>query len=846
MTDSSEKWEASAFSPMRSFYHLCTLNGLRVIFSGLVLTAAISWFLGRFAFVLSQMEVEQQGFTVEVTSEPPGAMVFVDDQYVGLSPLETPGLKEGLHLIRFEKHDHKSRVQPIEVTRHNAQVTTMLKRLPSARIFVSASPAGEVKVDGRECGETPLELEVRAGLHKIEVIGEGYLSWERQVDAKGGERVELEAKLKSRLEEFLLERVAEEPWRVAFVYELAHHYLVGGDFDRALELIEQGLRSTYDPRCPTGEASRLIQEIDNFWTGQFNFGTAEKRTAMQPKLVALCERVFKEQPRNVAAVYELGVLYQRLGRGDEMLNVYQTAYRSFKTERARRYIAHEIISKNDMARASALLTEAHRLRKEYVRLQGLTDKPPAKVQEKLGSTLESLKKQAAAAKVKMEAKYRDTIESYEAGAKLFPSLEIAKNCLTQVASIYQTYLPDQAKYIETLRRIIKQFPLAGVAHGYQKNIADHFYSKGLYHQAAEEYRTYLKQYADRDNSPSVTFLLAQCQLSLKDAKGAVATLESILENYPDSPENPTVMSKLLSHYQAGGNHKKAANVLSRLLSEYAHTPFAEQLETNKNRKKQRARAKASLAAIQTEIARLTQQRERYSSLISKANSLKTSRDHKAAVLAEKEVKGALRLLMAGAQKALDSLSGLVAGFPWSVEARSAQLEMVNVYTNVLIDKEKARAAMRRFIELFPKDSRSPEQILTNAAALLGEKDKKGAVQEYERFLTDYPERDDCASVYWRLVGVYGGFRGREDRKKYEDALNAFVARYPNDDLASQALHTLAMIYYYRSFPGDRELSIKAMSRMEKDYPNANYTLTIERYRARLDAGMQPAESQAGD
>ena len=172
--------------------------------------------------------------------------------------------------------------------------------------------------------------------------------------------------------------------------------------------------------------------------------------------------------------------------------------------------------------------------------------------------------------------------------------------------------------------------------------------------------------------------------------------------------------------------------------------------------------------------------------------------------------------------------------------------MVNVYTNVLIDKENARAAMRRFIELFPKDSRSPEQILTNAAALLGEKDMKGAVQEYERFQTDYPERDDCASVYWRLVGVYGGFRGREDRKKNEDALNAFVARYPNDDLASQALHTLAMIYYYRSFPGDRELSIKAMSRMEKDYPNANYTLTIERYRARLDAGIQPAESQAGD
>ncbi|MBI2201970.1 MAG: PEGA domain-containing protein, partial [Armatimonadetes bacterium] len=261
-----------------------------------------AWSLGRAAAFLASPECLRIGCSVSFESRPPDAMVWIDDHYAGRTPQDATGLCRGWHLLRMEKRGFQAVIRSVYVGRREQSLSVELSPFPVATLACESVPiSAEVSVDGRVLGETPLEVPFRTGLHQVHFAAEGYAAWQQEVELAAGETKRVRAALRSRLETFLLDRVAAEPWRVGYAYDLAHQDLLAGRDDRALGVLERGLRAAADPRAPTGEAARLVQEINYIYQGQFKFGTPESLRGLQARLVELVERVARELPRNTYA-----------------------------------------------------------------------------------------------------------------------------------------------------------------------------------------------------------------------------------------------------------------------------------------------------------------------------------------------------------------------------------------------------------------------------------------------------------------------------------------------------------------------------------------------------------------
>lgn len=83
--------------------------------------------------------------SVHVTSDPPGARVFLNDQLYGETPMRIDGIEAGSYSIRFEKEGHRPHVQEVEVRGTKGEVVhaVLAAAVPSA-IRVRATVPGLV------------------------------------------------------------------------------------------------------------------------------------------------------------------------------------------------------------------------------------------------------------------------------------------------------------------------------------------------------------------------------------------------------------------------------------------------------------------------------------------------------------------------------------------------------------------------------------------------------------------------------------------------------------------------------------------------------------------------------
>lgn len=115
---------------------------------------------------------------LHVTTSPTGSRIFVDGEERGASPLHV-AVAPGAHDIVAERprwvaaHAHVDGAGHVQLT---------LER-PSARLrIVTATPGAAVRVDGRDVGATPLELDAAAyEQHRVRVTLDGGRVWRRNL-----------------------------------------------------------------------------------------------------------------------------------------------------------------------------------------------------------------------------------------------------------------------------------------------------------------------------------------------------------------------------------------------------------------------------------------------------------------------------------------------------------------------------------------------------------------------------------------------------------------------------------------------------------------------------------------
>ncbi|HAA04180.1 MAG TPA: hypothetical protein DCE18_12470 [Syntrophobacteraceae bacterium] len=136
-------------------------------------------------------------FSLELSSNPPGAQVFINDILKGKTPMTTE-VYNGTYLVSLRMPDHKEWKRQIEIQDRDHSLTADLAPLPKeAMLSTTSRPTGAtVFVDGKPTGKTtPLKLSLSPGSHKIRLRLNGYYDSEEQVDLKASEEVTLNMSL---------------------------------------------------------------------------------------------------------------------------------------------------------------------------------------------------------------------------------------------------------------------------------------------------------------------------------------------------------------------------------------------------------------------------------------------------------------------------------------------------------------------------------------------------------------------------------------------------------------------------------------------------------------------------
>jgi len=235
--------------------------------------------------------------TLTVNSTPSRATVFVDDKYVGVTPLTVKDLAPGHHFVKLTKRDHLPWTKLVELLYPNEKIDARLVLKPKGSIVITSEPPeADVYIDGEYEGKTPLEKKnLDANPYSVRLEKEHYLPWETEVEVKAGQQVKVRGTLKSKVESWYLARLKENPNDVSCHTELAHYYMVQGDLQKAAGSIANAVAVIGRGADTSGYAGRLVQEIAKIWNQEFQFGGGLKLPEVRKALHAAIYQLWQRQ-----------------------------------------------------------------------------------------------------------------------------------------------------------------------------------------------------------------------------------------------------------------------------------------------------------------------------------------------------------------------------------------------------------------------------------------------------------------------------------------------------------------------------------------------------------------------
>ncbi|KAF5417032.1 MAG: hypothetical protein C5S38_02260 [Candidatus Methanophagaceae archaeon] len=130
--------------------------------------------------------------SVQVTSSPSGASVYLDGTYKGTTTLTINGVSPGKHTIRVSREGCEDRSTSVQVTAGDTAYVSMTLSCPPAPkngyIRVTSSPSrAEVRMDGAYKGTTSVTISnVPPGRHRIMLSLSGYHSRSQDVEVSAG------------------------------------------------------------------------------------------------------------------------------------------------------------------------------------------------------------------------------------------------------------------------------------------------------------------------------------------------------------------------------------------------------------------------------------------------------------------------------------------------------------------------------------------------------------------------------------------------------------------------------------------------------------------------------------
>ncbi|MBD3166354.1 PEGA domain-containing protein [bacterium] len=136
-----------------------------------------------------QVDMIENWGSLRIASEPLGALVYINGQQRGLTPLEYPRFNAGTYSVRLVQQLYHETMDTLELPVGGRIDTTYALRPNFGTLAITSDPIdAQVEVDGIAWGTTPVQKDqVLSGTHLVRVHKENFFEQERQVTVQDDE-----------------------------------------------------------------------------------------------------------------------------------------------------------------------------------------------------------------------------------------------------------------------------------------------------------------------------------------------------------------------------------------------------------------------------------------------------------------------------------------------------------------------------------------------------------------------------------------------------------------------------------------------------------------------------------
>jgi TolB-like protein len=150
---------------------------------------------------LEQTYLRQWMGSISINSEPAGAEVYLDGNYLGMTSADSPytinDLLEGTYALKFIRggyYDWEGEISVLAKMERSVKVSLIAK--PGAMNIYSEPDSAEIYVDNNYMGVTPLSLKkVAEGEHEIRLVKEKFKEWTQRVFVRSFQPTDVKATL---------------------------------------------------------------------------------------------------------------------------------------------------------------------------------------------------------------------------------------------------------------------------------------------------------------------------------------------------------------------------------------------------------------------------------------------------------------------------------------------------------------------------------------------------------------------------------------------------------------------------------------------------------------------------
>ena len=143
-------------------------------------------------------ELQMNPASISITSNPPGAMIYMDGKEAGTTPKVITDLTIEKHLLEVKMDGYEVWNKSIDTEPGIGLTLTADLQMKAGSVSINSEPPDAmIFIDGKKAGITPETLtDIKPGNHSVEVRMEGYETWSESVKVSGDKENVLTAKLK--------------------------------------------------------------------------------------------------------------------------------------------------------------------------------------------------------------------------------------------------------------------------------------------------------------------------------------------------------------------------------------------------------------------------------------------------------------------------------------------------------------------------------------------------------------------------------------------------------------------------------------------------------------------------